>query len=59
MPAPDLDTELETERTHLIESRAALRRMRGRALRSTIRGWMASDHSGPRPNITTGLRKSR
>ena len=31
MPAPDLDTELETERTHLTESRAALRRMRGRA----------------------------
>ena len=31
MPAPDLDTELETERTHLSESRAALRRMRGRA----------------------------
>ena len=31
MPAPDLDTELESERTHLTESRAALRRMRGRA----------------------------
>ena len=31
MPAPDLDTELEAERTHLSESRAALRRMRGRA----------------------------
>jgi DNA helicase IV len=29
--APDLDTELETERKHLTESRAALRRMRGRA----------------------------
>ena len=29
--APDLDTELEAERTHLSESRAALRRMRGRA----------------------------
>jgi DNA helicase IV len=27
----DLDTELATERTHLTESRAALRRMRGRA----------------------------
>lgn len=31
MPAPDLDTELESERRHLTESRAALRRMRGRA----------------------------
>ena len=31
MSAPDLDTELEAERTHLSESRAALRRMRGRA----------------------------
>ncbi|HET6532931.1 MAG TPA: AAA family ATPase [Actinoplanes sp.] len=31
MPAPDLDTELEAERTHLTESRAALRRMRRRA----------------------------
>ncbi|MEV6491023.1 AAA family ATPase [Actinoplanes sp. NPDC051633] len=31
MPAPDLDTELEAERTHLSASRAALRRMRGRA----------------------------
>ena len=28
---PDLDTELAAERTHLSESRAALRRMRGRA----------------------------
>jgi DNA helicase IV len=31
LPAPDLDTELAAERDHLIESRAALRRMRGRA----------------------------
>src|SRR4051794_33334666 len=31
VPAFDLDTELEAERTHLSESRAALRRMRGRA----------------------------
>ena len=32
LPAhPDLDTELAHERTHLAESRAALRRMRGRA----------------------------
>ncbi|GLW32155.1 HelD family protein [Actinoplanes regularis] len=31
MPVSDLDTELSTERTHLTESRAALRRMRGRA----------------------------
>ncbi|MCA2214616.1 HelD family protein [Jidongwangia harbinensis] len=31
MPAPDLDTELTSERTHLTASRAALRRMRGRA----------------------------
>ncbi|GAA4596095.1 DNA helicase IV [Actinoplanes octamycinicus] len=31
MPASDLDTELTAERTHLTESRAALRRMRGRA----------------------------
>ncbi|MFG1605589.1 HelD family protein [Actinoplanes sp. NPDC049265] len=31
VPAPDLDHELEAERTHLTESRAALRRMRGRA----------------------------
>ncbi len=30
-PAADLDTELATERTHLTETRAALRRMRGRA----------------------------
>jgi DNA helicase IV len=29
--APDLDSELDAERTHLSESRAALRRMRGRA----------------------------
>ena len=31
LPAPDLDTELAAERTHLTESRAALRRMRDRA----------------------------
>jgi DNA helicase IV len=31
LPAPDLDTELAAERTHLAESRAALRRMRDRA----------------------------
>ncbi|WP_328464388.1 AAA family ATPase [Actinoplanes sp. NBC_00393] len=31
MPASDLDTELTAERTHLTESRAALRRMRDRA----------------------------
>ena len=31
MSAPDLDSELDAERTHLSESRAALRRMRGRA----------------------------
>ena len=31
VPAPDLDSELQAERTHLSESRAALRRMRGRA----------------------------
>jgi DNA helicase IV len=31
VPAPDLDTELESERSHLAASRAALRRMRGRA----------------------------
>jgi DNA helicase IV len=31
LPAPDLDTELAQERKHLIESRAALHRMRGRA----------------------------
>ncbi|BCJ43855.1 DNA helicase [Actinoplanes ianthinogenes] len=31
MPASDLDTELTAERTHLTESRAALKRMRGRA----------------------------
>ncbi|MFC3993579.1 HelD family protein [Actinoplanes siamensis] len=31
VPAQDLDTELSTERHHLAESRAALRRMRGRA----------------------------
>ena len=31
LPAPDLDTELTAERTHLAESRAALRRMRDRA----------------------------
>ena len=31
MPATDLDRELEAERTHLAASRAALRRMRGRA----------------------------
>jgi DNA helicase IV len=31
LPTPDLDTELAAERDHLIESRAALRRMRGRA----------------------------
>jgi DNA helicase IV len=31
VPASDLDTELSAERHHLTESRAALRRMRGRA----------------------------
>jgi DNA helicase IV len=31
LPASDLDSELHAERTHLTESRAALRRMRGRA----------------------------
>ncbi|WP_189334489.1 HelD family protein [Actinoplanes ianthinogenes] len=31
VPASDLDTELTAERTHLTESRAALKRMRGRA----------------------------
>jgi DNA helicase IV len=31
LPAPDLDTELSQERQHLTESRAALKRMRGRA----------------------------
>ncbi|MEV6631447.1 AAA family ATPase [Actinoplanes sp. NPDC051470] len=31
VPAPDLDSELQAERNHLSESRAALRRMRGRA----------------------------
>jgi DNA helicase IV len=31
LPAPDLDTELAQERKHLVESRAALKRMRGRA----------------------------
>jgi DNA helicase IV len=31
LPAPDLDTELAEEREHLTESRAALKRMRGRA----------------------------
>ncbi|HSI93689.1 MAG TPA: AAA family ATPase, partial [Jiangellaceae bacterium] len=31
MPVPDLDTELDTERRHLAESRTALRRMRERA----------------------------
>jgi DNA helicase IV len=31
VPKPDLDTELTTERDHLTDSRAALKRMRGRA----------------------------
>jgi DNA helicase IV len=31
LPAPDLDTDLAQERHHLAESRAALKRMRGRA----------------------------
>jgi DNA helicase IV len=31
VPAPDLDTDLDTERRHLADSRAALRRMRERA----------------------------
>ncbi|WP_172898727.1 MULTISPECIES: AAA family ATPase [unclassified Actinoplanes] len=31
VPAPDLDVQLDAERTHLTESRAALKRMRGRA----------------------------
>jgi DNA helicase IV len=31
LPAPDLDHELHAERAHLVESRAALRRMRDRA----------------------------